>query len=120
MATTGTILLFHSHTATTPYNFRSACGIDVVIPIEMWAFQQKGLAPGFLEVLVLGLLKGPLALEFRKGYKMTRCKQLIYALRQHRCPGTFRISQWGFILVVAPRHKPTPRSLLSPSIPPDW
>jgi hypothetical protein len=77
---------------------------------DLWALEEMGLPQPFTEILVSRLLREPLALLFRNGYAVTRCKQLLYALRRHRCPGAFRISQWGRILVIIPRHKPTPAS----------
>lgn len=78
---------------------------------EELALEEMGLPRSFSEILVSGLLKESLALLFRNGYEVTHSKRLLYSFRRQHCPGVFRISQWGFILVIVPRHKPTPAGL---------
>ena len=78
---------------------------------EELALEEMGLPLSFTEILVNEPLAEALALLFRNGYEVTRCKQLLYSLRRQRCPGAFRISQWGLILVIIPGHKPTPANL---------
>jgi hypothetical protein len=78
---------------------------------EIPALEEMGLPRPFTEILVRGLLREPLALIFQSGYAVTHCKRLLYALRRQHCPGEFRISQQGWILVMIPKHKPNPASL---------